>query len=227
MKLKSIPVFKIALQFKVIGLLVSSVILSSCAQTSSYIQRYDGAKRLPNEVAQLIVANELEILEIDGRSFKTPYTASGIYQVDLLPGKHELTIIYSAFWGTASEGAIETSNDFLFQFSLDAGQTYVFNHDAPENLETANFGSIGSDVKIWVSQQSSGKIIQASDSVEGGGLLSPVINKIVTRDPQPTNSSSQLNPLDQLKQSWMESDDKQRKAFKEWVNKRSLDGKGI
>ncbi len=213
---------------KVVSYIVLALTLTACAETSSFIQNYQGSRLAKSDVVELIIPYELEILEIDGKSFKTPYVPNGVYQIELLPGEHQFAVIYKEFWGSGLDSSLAKSDVFLFKQLMSSGERYLFQHDAPQELESANMDRLGSEVKVWLVQRNTGQKIIATDSAELTGFLSPPNSKkIKTNDPalESNYSNAGASAYQQLQHWWKMADDKQRQAFKDWVNKRSLEGK--
>ncbi len=205
-------------------LVFSIVITAGCSLTngSIKIQAYDGAKQAATKIATVVVPYELEVFEIDGKTISPPYIPNGTYQIELLPGEHEMMVIYNEFWGDNSNGSMVKSKVFLFKLTVTAADMFLLKHNAPQDLAHADFAMLGSEIKVWLYQRNTGKITQAFDTKEANGFLSPSTAKMSTQAPTPQAATAPQNPYDSLKHWWKMADDKQRQAFKDWVSKRSL-----
>jgi len=202
-------------------------VLTACANTNTHIRLYSGSQIKPEaEIVKLLLPSEIEIFDIDGEHPETPYIPDGYYRVDLLPGDHVITVQYKEVWGGSAYGSIIESKLFQFKYSMKAGEKYIFKHNGPTEVETADIQMEPSDIKIWLQEQNSSTLIQANRKGDKDSFLTHIGINFSNRE---TNAatSSEKSQFEQLKNAWMKADDKQRQAFKDWVSKRSIDGKGL
>lgn len=222
-------IFKQFLHFKYSVLVFTMIFLSACAGTE-YTRLYEGDTRPDNEVVKLFVPYELEIVIIDNQEFKTPYTPDGKYQIDLLPGKHNIKLSYKEFWGVSTGGAVVVSDIFYFDFVTVAGTQYEFKHNGPNNLARANLDNSVSDITVWLSLTGSEQKIQATRRVAYGSYLNRtigIVDKVETQGSSVIATTAQQDPLKKLQYWWKMADDKKRQFFKEWLIARSVDGKAV
>lgn len=161
-------------------LIINVVFLSACAGAAGPIRLYEGPKKPDNEIARFLVPSELEVVAIDGKALEAPYVPDGQYQVELLPGDHQIAVVYSEYWGDDTVGSLVVSDAFYFQFATAAGGTYVFKHNGPEDLVNANFDTLIGDIKIWLEQRKTGQTINAASTSAYGGFLARTIRQVAT-----------------------------------------------
>ncbi len=166
--------------YRYLCLIISVVFLSACASTHGPVRVYDGAKRPDNEIVRFLIPSALEVVALDGKELKTPYIPDGQNQLELLPGDHELKVIYTEYWGDPSSGGLEVSDASYFKLATTAGSTYVFKHNGPTDLVHAGFGMLVNDIKIWLEQRETGKTINAVNRGAYGGILTRTIRQVVT-----------------------------------------------
>lgn len=161
-----------------ICLIIYFLSLFACAGAAGPIRLYEGTKKPDDEIARLLVPSELEVVAIDGEELDVPYVPDSQYQVELLPGDHQIAVVYSEYWGDPTVGNLVVSDAFYFRIALAAGSTYMFKHDAPEDLMNADISP--RDIKIWLEQPQTGQTINAVSRGTYGTLLARTIRQLGT-----------------------------------------------
>jgi len=182
---------------------IALVLLSSCASVDNPVRMYTGDKRPDVEIAKLLVPSALEVLSIDGKKLKTPYVPGGLYEVEVLPGTHVLTVVYAELWGDSTTSEHVTSDAFHFKLITRAGSRYEFKHNGPYDLVAADFTQI-SEIKIWLEHLDTGQIVNAENVTTYGSAISRAIMPSTAGQGVSTNtqvSSAQQTPSDTVQAS--------------------------
>lgn len=186
--------------------IIYCVSLFGCAGISGHIRLYEGPKKTDDEIARFLVPSELELVAINGVELKAPYVPDSHYQVELLPGDHQIMVLYSEYWGDPTGGSLVVSDVFYLQITVVSGSTYMFKHNGPEDL--MNVDILVSDIKIWLEQPKTGQTIEAVSRSVSGIYFNRTIRQIATGkeagklkevvDSSPINSEKQTPAKSQL-----------------------------
>ena len=213
--------------------LVALLSLSACS-TSTNLKLYDGNKKPNSELITVVVPSALDILEVDGKEYNdSPSLTEGSYQLQLLPGEHSFTAVYSETWGSEALGNIVQSDAFYFKTSAQAGSTFELKHNGPTELDSAEFDLSIDELKVWLLDTQTAKRIEPVAVVAYGNLLSRMAYRAVA--PETTTVQAQPKEIaaskkqqaeltnvkskaeDELQFWWKIADKKQRDGFQKWI----------
>lgn len=184
--------------------------LSACAAEGP-IKAYD-EKAVTDTVSLsfLYLPPEIELIEVDGKSFDTPLITAGYNEVHLLPGRHQIAVKYLKFWGDATAGSLVASKPVIFDLNVQAKAKYYLKYDQPKDELAAQ--SMVQKFSPWLADQHGVKVQVASGQHGTKTLTSG--NNAGSASNAPTGDI----PLEQLKYWWKSASFKEKKAFESWMN---------
>ena len=199
-----------------------SVFLLTACSSKGPLRLYAGVEKSDNEIVTFIFPAALDVLTFDGNEIKKlPAVLDGKYMLKASPGKHTLKVVYSELWGGSAFGSVEVSNAFYFNFDTTAGSSYIFRHDAPEDLIDADFDKTGKDVSIWAEKENNREKIIAVTRSKYRGYIGSFLDR---DEPEPEktekvdNKSLQDKAAKQLIFWWKLAEVKQRELFQSWMS---------
>lgn len=128
-----------------LALLVSVIGCSSTEEWPAY-RFYEGDMRPLNEVAVILVKGGVDVLGID--DYSAPYNHSDTEEFHVLPGKHEIRVLYhrTVHMRTSDTGGIakDDTKGTTFTRDLSAGTVYLLwtNTDGAWTLNINSMGSV-------------------------------------------------------------------------------------
>lgn len=208
------------MSWRTLFLILLTTLISACAP-SGPVKFYDGATKAPGEIARVRVPGPITVLEIDGRKVDSPSREDGFYELHLSPGRHRITFKYELYWGSANSGMLIKSDPSEVSHDFAAGQVYELVYEKPESEDEAF--TMASDFQATL--------------VEAGGTTrvasyppdqrpAPVVSPAPASSPQTPVVSSTMPGADQavredavkrLKFWWLMADEKEREAFRTWM----------
>lgn len=202
------------------------LLAAGCAGMDGPVRTYDGPPRAEDEVAIISAPPTLEIIRVDGRKIKLPFT-EGAYDVHLLPGKHRIRSAYRELWGDATNSLFVRSDDVIFDVEVSAGQRLRLDFPPPRDLAAAQ--GFADDPRIWLEDAGTGERIEPIDIVAHGGLLgmmtggepeAPAAPPASAPDSTAAAESALLeqDALERLKFWWKLAEKDERAAFEQWVS---------
>ena len=211
----------------------------ACSSHTGPVQVYDGPKLPSQEVVKLIALSSLEVLAVDEKEIDLPYFSGKHYEMELLPGSRKLKVIYRETWGTPdSSSVLVVSDASLFQWNAKAGAAYLLKHDGPADTEQVDdFRKLPN---IWLVDPETGRRIEPYAREKYGAPVVRMFRKSALSDTasaadarkQPSAGTMgsalqaedivmQQDALKRLKFWWKMADERDRKAFREWMGTES------
>ena len=152
---------------------------------------------------------EIELVEADGMAFDTPYIETGLNEIHLLPGHHELALKYEKYWGTPPSGSLASTKPVVVSFELTKKSGYYLKYSKPEDQWAAL--AMMDKFSPWLEDKNGVKLKVAVTHAGGTSLTN--VNKTVTARQFVEGN----NPLEKLKFWWKNSSREEQEAFKKWL----------
>ncbi|MDH5446882.1 MAG: DUF2057 domain-containing protein [Gammaproteobacteria bacterium] len=190
---------------------MSLLAISACFGTSGPIKAYDTATvQGTPKISILYLPPAIELLEIDGVEYESPYIETGFNEVHLLPGKHVVTIKYVKYWGDGTAGSMISSKPILFKLETKGGEKLTVNYTRPKDQWSAQI--MVNRFKPWIENNDNKKSnIKGSQFYSGSlaltGRSSGVEGGVKTRE-----------PLSELKFWWDKATYAEKEEFKKWLD---------
>ncbi len=226
--------------YKVGIVIFAMLLLAACSSISGPVRLYEGIKS-DKDIVKFIIPADLDILKLDGEKPKNlPVISDGLYHLELLPGNHRFTVVYSRMWGSDALGSFVESDAFYFDVPTTAGSTYKFKDNGPANLVDADNWYDIDEIKIWIEEQKTGRKIKALSVRAYGNILyryitgnsqvikpEVAIKKSVAKVDVNQAQLKDINAkeLDNVQQKaneqlefwWKVANAEQRKVFQDWL----------
>ena len=117
-------------------------LLTSC--TPVIYKHYEGNSLKPEEIVVLKsphkFINDVDLVSVDGKPGRYGSIWNNSYRIELLPGRHTLTVRYK-------EGGIVSTRNQTLTFTGEAGKIYTVEYSSDTSLE-----SMSIDAKAWVEE---------------------------------------------------------------------------
>ena len=208
---------KLRMPFIAMGLLGCAV--SGCG-TVAVRQMYDGPAQTGAETAALIVPFTVDLLEFDGKKYKSDPLLSAVKETRLvmLPGHHEIRARYSSPYEEPSraERPVWKTSPQVFSLDAAAGKTYRFDVRLP--------GGKGPDVQelestlIWIAEESPAAapaVVSMPEPPRTNAEAQAVSSAAELPAPKPNKRDSA--ELKNLKIEWIKASEDDRSAFLKWA----------
>lgn len=168
----------------------------ACAKTKT-VKFYDEAKVEKNEIATIIIPNDIDLSKVNTEFVNTPITNKE-YELQLSKGHHTLTARYYCLWSSNSgENILLKSAKVKINIELEAGKTYRIGHKALSNFTEAS--AFENSPQFNINEMKS-------------------LNASETNSPPNNNDKKSL---DVLKLIWENTSDEERRKFLEWLKEKN------
>lgn len=186
-------------------------VLGACSTASGPIKAYDESAGIdPGRLARIYLPPEIDLLEVDGVEKDSPFIEQGLNEIQLLPGKHEITIKYQKYWGSEVSGSMVSSDPVTFHLDIGASESYTLKFPVVKDIWGAT--SMAAKFKPWLEDKKGTRL--AVKQVKSGviSLRSPATATMSAEE-----IVSRQKPLEKLQFWWKLADKKDRKAFRRWI----------
>ncbi len=225
--------------------LSSLLLLTSCASENAHIVLYAGPELPDTEIAQLFIAESLEVDSINGEDIPgiLRVMRSGERRLDLLPGHYEVAARYDTIWPVnANEDIVVGSEPRLVNLDLEVGHRYRLDHIHPIDLVDAQ--RLARNLKLTVVDLSGGKPIDlavesrpaapppalvinpssrpavaaAPATLEKRTIVPPhKVDEMNSAAPEDTDARTPFSALQLLRFGWQQASAEERERFLDWV----------
>jgi uncharacterized protein YccT (UPF0319 family) len=156
---------------------------SACASPVKSVQVYPGPARPDTEVAKVLVPPELEILTVDGEDIEVPFADVSDYELRLLPGPHELVMVYQKLWGNEAQAKLVVSDAVGVQLDAKAASSYQLEYEHPRNVDAAEQSA--RDFKVWVVDPATGQRTESYFVESYGPPLNRALRNVFSKGDKP------------------------------------------
>lgn len=218
---------------------VMVLILGGCSANSMIVRNYDGGALPAQQVAQVVVPEEITLEMIDGKEQKKFLLDNLALTYELLPGTHSLVYRYSEIWakppGSTDESKVDVVESGLRELAFDfkAGEHYELTFDRPADRIAAKAAAnhfsarlVTTDGKVKVADANYvpvTPVVSESAGVAAAtvGASAAVVTTSAAAAPAVVSapSTSGLSRLEALKTLWGETSAEDKKAFLQWAFK--------
>ncbi len=207
-------------------LLLIGFLLQACAPTGP-VKFFEGQDRPNSEIARVMVPGPITVESIDGREVKVPSKEEGFYELRLLPGKHIIAFKYKLYWGSINSGMLVKSDLAAVDTNFEAGKVYELTYKKPKDEEEAF--AFSNDFKATLIDRTSGQktasfkiknleaALLARNTQQNNGAAQTVAAPKTQAMPTADQAVNE-DPVKRLKFWWLMASEKERKAFREWMN---------
>ncbi len=200
------------------------IVLSiSACQNHLVRQGYEGPGKPDNEIARVIVPQELEITYINGLQYGKAMFVKET-RIDVLPGNNDIVLEYLIFWDISSDDHEKiVSQPFLLHFNAVAGASYRVSFKQPESLEDARLFAKKPDIQLLDDTgnpvPSAELRYQLSDARLMASFTESATDNSALSAPTPgLLPAGGVSALDMLKYWWPHADSQQQEEFRRWIN---------
>jgi len=174
------------------------------------IKAYDETSTVDKARLSIIyLPPEIEIVEADGKEYDTPFIETGYNEIHMLPGKHNIAVKYSRFWGDASSGGVVSSKPVVYSFETMANTKYFMKFNKPQDQWSAQV--MVRRFSPWIEQEG-GKQLKTEKTMTAHNLLTT--GKSATTAKQFVAGK---NPFEMLKFWWENANYAEKQEFKKWL----------
>lgn len=152
---------------------------AACASPVKPVQVYPGPARPDSEVAKVLVPPELEILTVDGEDIEVPFADISDYELRLLPGSHELVMVYQKLWNDEATGKLVVSDAVGVQLDAKAASSYQLEYERPRNMDAAEQSA--RDFKVTLVDPISGQRTESYFVESYGPPLNRALRNVFSR----------------------------------------------
>jgi uncharacterized protein YccT (UPF0319 family) len=218
------------------------IALIGCSANSMIVRTYQGEVLSQEQVARLLVPQEIELKFVDGIKQKDYLLDNLALTYELTPGVHRIVYKYSSIWSKppASQEdskveVIESSQRELV-YNFKAGQQYTLTFENPDDrsqarvfaetfsahLASADGKRIMADSVYHPSETSSvavGAVVGTSVAVDAGAssVAASTGQVVAPALPAAMPEGAGLSRLDGLKTLWAEASADEKKEFLRWA----------
>lgn len=184
--------------------------VAGCSAAKGPIKAYDTNAAIDKEsLSAIFLPPEIELLEVNGSQMETPFIETGYNEIHIPPGKHQLAVKYSAYWGDAVSGSMVKSDPVVMELNIAPKSTYYLKYKQPKDQWEAL--QIAGTFLPWI-EDASGKKIKVIDNMSGGGMLTSSVRSASGQNAMPGHA-----PLENLKFWWKKASYKDKKEFETWM----------
>jgi hypothetical protein len=204
--------------------LIGLAMLYGCSQTPK--TAHPTANQASHNTISITIPAELELYELDGKTFKTPQLVNGEYHVLVAPGAHTMAIQYVENWnsgndGDSSSGRLVKWEPVGFNSIFISGESYYFTYNEPNSYEEAL--SLKSKAPITLNSATKppihGETLSSPQLLDA--LLSGRFRFGAPSTTPPENSQPTGSPLSQLKFWWKQADQNEQQKFFTWITSKN------
>ncbi len=211
--------------------LVASLTLAACS-SSPVVRTYEGEVREATEVARVLKAGDLEIVQIDGKAQKSYLLDNDAMEYELLPGTHTIVFRYSKLWALpgnkdiGEKRAEEIESELLaVTFEAQPGDTYHFEVPQLKTRETVEQFARAPELRLLTEaghtvaesapwSESAGS---RADMVAAEPVSFPETGDVAADSLASVAPGAELPPLEALKILWSKASADEKKEFLRWA----------
>lgn len=191
-------------------MLLGLVLLAGCVAADGPIKTYDEKSvKDTSKISILYLPPAVDIVEVDGEEYETPFIEQGFNEVHLLPGQHILSVKYVQYWGDVTSGNLVKSSPVIFNLNTKGNEKLYLKYDIPKDEWQAQ--RLAGRFKPWIENKDNkgtkvkGSQYYSRDSSSDKGMTA-LGNKVVLK-----------NPLTELKFWWEQASYDEKQIFKKWL----------
>lgn len=174
----------------------------ACSQKKS-VKFYDETKVSKNEIAFLLIPNDIDLSKINEEFINAPITNKE-YELQIPKGHHTLTARYYCLWNTNSgENTLVKSSKVKINIDLEAGKSYQLLHKPLKNYTEA------------LAFETS-PIFYVKELKEAANIIAPEKNL----ESPTTSITTDKKSLDVLKLIWENSSEDDKRKFLDWLKEK-------
>jgi uncharacterized protein YccT (UPF0319 family) len=194
-----------AISMKKLALLAGiTLLIVGCASGADIKKMYSGAQRPDSQIAKIRVPGDLDVVRIDDRTLTYLYSGEPV-EVQLLPGRHAITLRYYEIWEVKNDLTKVISDPVSKTLTVSAGRSYEVEHVRPASLQSAESYAPNFD---FIIREVGSPVNVATDW--SAGNVSGLPN-------QTGNGSAEGSPLARLQYWWGQASDHEREDFRGWI----------
>jgi len=210
--------------------LLASLTLTACGSTP-VVRTYEGDVRDVSEVARVLKADDLEIVEIDGKAQKSYLLDNDAMEYELLPGAHTVVFRYSKLWALpgnkdiGEKRAEEIESELLaVTFEAKPGETYHF--DVPQLNARETVEQFAREPELRLLNETGHTVAQSAlwkgnDAAPVDAVVSAAASSesgvSSVESPASATPGAELPPLEALKILWGQASAEEKKEFLRWA----------
>lgn len=186
------------------------VSLAGCFGSSGPVKTYDEATvKDTSKVSILYLPPAIELLEVNGMEYDTPFIETGKNEVHLLPGKHVLAVKYVKFWGDETSGSMVRSEPVIFNLDLKGKEKITMEYTRAKDQWAAQ--AMVKRFKPWL-EDAQGKKLKTKGSQFFSGSLT-----LTSSAAGSAKAIASKEPLSELKFWWDKATHDEKQNFKKWL----------